>query len=129
MSKVFERSQTKSAREPRRVRPAGNLRVGSLPVAAVYVGRQCFWLRRSPYANPHTTSTTGCRTCGGEVHDQAAAVKAYREHLRGHPELVAQARAELVGRDLACWCALPAGGEHDVCHAAPLLAVVAGEDP
>lgn len=114
---------------PRRVRPEGNLRVGRLPDGAVYVGRQCFWLRRSPYANPHTTSTTGCRLCGGHVHDQADAVDAYRKHLREHPELVAQSRAELAGRDLACWCRLPAAGEPDLCHAAVLLAVATGEEP
>ena len=113
----------------RRVRPEGNLRAGALPAGAVYVGRQCFWLRRSPYANPHTTSAKGCRPCGGQVHDQAAVVEAYREHLRRHPELVAQARAELPGSDLACWCRLPAAGEPDLCHAAVLLAVAAGSEP
>lgn len=30
-------------------------------------------------------------------------------------------RRELRGKDLACWCALPAPGERDVCHAALLL--------
>lgn len=31
------------------------------------------------------------------------------------------ARRELAGFDLACWCPLPAGGEPDICHAAVLL--------
>ena len=30
-------------------------------------------------------------------------------------------RRELGGRDLACWCPLPADGEPDHCHAAVLL--------
>ncbi len=37
-------------------------------------------------------------------------------------------RAELAGRDLACWCPLPAAGEPDICHAAVLLRIAAGED-
>ena len=57
------------------------------------------------------------------------AVEAYRHHLKAHPELVAAAREDLAGRDLMCWCALPESGETDWCHAAVLLAVVAGEQP
>lgn len=34
---------------------------------------------------------------------------------------VEDVRRELAGRDLACWCALPAPGEPDLCHAAVLL--------
>ena len=54
----------------------------------------------------------------------AVAVEKYRQHLAEHPELVAAARAELAGKDLACWCApeLP-------CHADVLLAVAAGAEP
>ena len=29
--------------------------------------------------------------------------------------------AELAGKNLACWCPLPAPGEPDICHAAVLL--------
>jgi hypothetical protein len=52
----------------------------------------------------------------------AAALEQYRKHLAERPELVEAARAELAGKDLACWCApeLP-------CHADLLLAVAAGE--
>lgn len=32
-------------------------------------------------------------------------------------------RAELAGRDLACWCPLPTEGEPDHCHAAVLIEV------
>ncbi|OLT13043.1 hypothetical protein BJF79_03850 [Actinomadura sp. CNU-125] len=34
----------------------------------------------------------------------------------------AEIRANLAGRDLLCWCPLPAEGEPDVCHGAVLLA-------
>jgi hypothetical protein len=33
------------------------------------------------------------------------------------------ARAELRGKNLACWCALPKRGEPDTCHAAILLRI------
>lgn len=44
------------------------------------------------------------------------AVQAYKLHLGRNPELRAAIRAELAGRDLACWC--PPGQE---CHADVLL--------
>ncbi|WP_418952706.1 DUF4326 domain-containing protein [Streptomyces alboviridis] len=34
-------------------------------------------------------------------------------------------RRELVGKDLACWCAPPEEGEPDWCHAAVLLEFLA----
>lgn len=37
--------------------------------------------------------------------------------------LVAAARAELRGKNLACWCPLPQPYEHDECHAAVLLEI------
>ncbi len=54
----------------------------------------------------------------------AVAREKYRQHLAEHPELIAAARAELAGKDLACWCApeLP-------CHADLLLVVAAGAEP
>jgi len=36
---------------------------------------------------------------------------------------VTDVRAELAGRDLACWCPLPEPGQSDYCHAAVLLAI------
>ena len=46
------------------------------------------------------------------VEAHAVAVERFRAHLDAHPELVAAARRELAGRDLACWC------DDDVpCHA------------
>lgn len=40
----------------------------------------------------------------------------------------AAARAELRGRDLACFCPLPKAGEVDLCHAVHLLAVANSEE-
>ena len=63
---------------------------------------------------------------GAEVHvqDAATAVALYRRHLQTSPELVAEIRAELAGRPLACWCPLSAP-----CHADVLRYVAGGGDP
>lgn len=42
------------------------------------------------------------------------------------PFSAADVRAELAGRDLACWCPLPVPGEPDLCHASVLLEVANG---
>lgn len=82
-----------------------------LPADAVSVAYPTKW------ANPH-------RPAKRSVEANAAAVAAYREHLRSHPELVAAARVELPGKQLACWCTpeLP-------CHADVLAEIRAGLDP
>jgi len=60
----------------------------------------------------------------------AVAVAAYRLYLADRPDLIASTRAELAGRDLACWCSLPdEPGEPDVCHGAILLRIAACELP
>ena len=41
--------------------------------------------------------------------------------LRERRKEVLQALQRLRGKNLACWCPLPRGGEPDVCHAALLL--------
>jgi hypothetical protein len=69
-----------------------------------------------------TGSGRRCRPCG-VVHDQAGAVAAYAADLAEQPELVAAARLELAGVDLACWCPIWP------CHGDVLQAVLAGADP
>lgn len=41
---------------------------------------------------------------------------------------VDEIRAELAGKDLACWCPLPAPGKPDTCHAAVLLELASQGD-
>lgn len=60
------------------------------------------------------------------VRDRAHAVALYRESAARDPALVAAARAELRGKNLACWCPLPEPGEPDHCHAAVLLEIANG---
>jgi hypothetical protein len=102
----------------RRVRVAGDLFHGRVPSGAVYVGRPAPGLPGSGYANPHKLGL--CRVCGAR-HDQAGVVAAYVRHLESRPDLVVDARRELAGMDLACWCRL------DVpCHGDVLLARITG---
>jgi hypothetical protein len=98
---------------PRRVKVEGDLYHGHVPDGAIYAGRQAPGLKRSRYANPFTA----------REHGAADAVRLYREHLLTTPGLLAAARAELAGRDLACWCQPGAP-----CHADVLLELVNRED-
>jgi hypothetical protein len=50
--------------------------------------------RPTRWGNPYPVATHG--------REQALAL--FRRHLADHPELVAAARQELAGKDLACWC-------------------------
>lgn len=54
--------------------------------------------------------------------DRELAVDLFRAWVRGMG-FEAQIREELAGKNLVCWCALPAPGEPDLCHAAVLLAI------
>lgn len=136
--------------EPRRVKVAGDLFHPEVPPGAVYVGRSGVRLPASPFANPFRLkwqlgrahplrgiletailnvtlvrpdflSDSACDLISPVT--PAVAVEAYRLWLARRPELAARARKNLVGRDLACWCKLPAPGEQDICHAAVLLEV------
>lgn len=104
---------------PRRVRVIGDLYHGRVPDGAVYVGRGAPGLTGSPYANRHRVGA--CRACRAE-HDRVSAVAAYSSDLDARPELVAAARRELAGVNLACWCRL----DGQPCHADVLLLVAAG---
>ncbi len=69
--------------------------------------------RRTKWGNPFRVG----------YHSREAAIEHFRAYLRQHPELVAAARVELAGRDLACWCAPKA------CHGDVLLRVAQGGEP
>lgn len=56
--------------------------------------------------------------------DRESSVAAYRTYLDAHPELVEEARRQLQGHDLACWCPSTDRHGHRVpCHADVLLEV------
>jgi hypothetical protein len=61
---------------------------------------------------------------GAMVEDRRHAYLLYAAHAPLNPALVEAARAELEGRNLACWCELPQDPyEEDCCHASVLLGI------
>lgn len=73
-----------------------------IPPNAVYVGRPSQW------GNPFVLGKDG---------DRDTVIEKFREYLNSRPDLQAQARAQLGGRDLVCFCA------PQPCHADVLLAI------
>lgn len=115
--------------KPRRVRVQGDYFHGRVPAGAVYVGRSAPGLHGSKFQNRfrpgRTTPANWTAPFGGVyVRDVEHAVELCRQLLAASPALVEEARAELAGRDLACWCDLFAP-----CHVDVLLPVVQGEAP
>lgn len=75
--------------------------------------------RPSKWGNPFRVGADGMT--------RAQAVDHYR-HMITAPGIRGAAdraiiRAELAGKNLACWCPLPAPGEPDICHASVLLEI------
>lgn len=81
----------------------------------VYVGRPTKW------GNPYMVGRHGKR---GEC------VKKYAEYLLRNPDLMRQARIQLKGKILSCWCAPPGGIDYMrqpvICHAQLLAAIANG---
>ena len=97
-----------------RVKVLGDRYHGQILDGAVYIGRQAPYIKRSPWANPHSVKRYGL----------AESLRLFRLHLRANPGLVDRARVELAGQTLACWCRLD-----QECHGDILLAVIEGEAP
>lgn len=83
-----------------------NKRNRDAPLDAVYVGRP------SKFGNPFLIGRDG---------DREEVVYKYRKFMENNPELCEDAKQELAGKDLICWCA-PA-----LCHA-DILLDIANED-
>lgn len=99
---------------PRRVRITGNLFHGSVPPGAICCGRGAPGLPASPYASPYPV----------KAHGLDGSLRLYRVMLSRDPGLMAAARRELAGHDLACWCP-----PHRACHVDDLLAVANRNGP
>jgi hypothetical protein len=93
-----------------------------MPPDTVKVDRATRW--GNPFA-PGESAPVGT-SAGTLVRDRQHAVQLYRAYAPSDPALVAAARAQLRGLNLACWCPLPAAGEADCCHAAVLLEIANG---
>lgn len=85
-----------------------NKKTSGVPIGAVYVGRPTKWGNPFPM---HAES------------ERDKVVADYRAFLARSPQLVAEARAELRGKDLVCWCAPRA------CHADVLMAAANSDAP
>lgn len=87
------------------------------PVGAVCVTRGTFW--GNPFVvRPdleHGTAVGASYIAVGTAQD---AVETYQEYLKECPDLVAAARKNLRGKNLACYCALD-----EACHADVLLEI------
>lgn len=109
---------------------------------AVYVGRHTSptygrWGNPFPVGHPCNDPLFRNAMVGGVplarqgvVEDRAHAVELFAFWLMATvPYTQADVRRELAGKNLACWCPLPAPGQPDLCHGALLLRVANGGEP
>lgn len=85
-----------------------------MPENTVYVGRPTKW--GNPWNEKNTIQATGKDQGKGITPKQA--VSLYRAALKRSADLREQARTELAGKNLACWCPLD-----QPCHADVLLEI------
>lgn len=81
--------------------------------------------RSGPWGNPFVVGQPHVFAGGRPVQDRRHAYVLYRAVAPLNPVLVAAARAQLRGKNLACWC--PLIEQEDVCHAAVLLVIANSE--
>lgn len=99
-------------RAPERIRLTRR-RGARKPDGAVTVARPTKWGNPFVVGGPFELAGES-----GTVRDREHAVALYRQWVAAQAELQEQARRDLRGRDLACWCPLPGP-----CHADVLLRV------
>lgn len=87
-----------------------------MPANTVYVGRPTKW------GNPFIVGKSG-GAYTAKVMSHRHAWQLFNSIVHDNERLVAAAKAELRGKDLACWCSLPQAYEHDECHAAVWLEI------
>jgi Domain of unknown function (DUF4326) len=92
---------TTTTASTRRVKVTGDMFHGKVPAGAKYIGRQMPGLKGSPYANPFSVRKYG----------RTGALERFRAWVLTQAELIEQARRDLAGCDLACWC-----GPDAECH-------------
>ena len=77
--------------------------------------------RSTKWGNPFVPGKKHPSLRGRVVEDRHHAYRLYRAFATKNALLKIAARAELAGRNLACWCPLPEAGGEDCCHASVLL--------
>lgn len=84
--------------------------------------------RNSRWGNHHPVGTErpykSCGYCDGALHTREKAIALYAQYLADNPHVRDQARHDLTGYDLACYCQ-----PEQPCHADQLLTVANGHDP
>ncbi|NJA56690.1 DUF4326 domain-containing protein [Streptomyces sp. NEAU-H3] len=105
-------------------------------VGARYVSRSAFHDAPFPAANkslgitehPAWAPWPSWTEAVDKVRDRQHATELFRAHVTYCNDTwdLSEIRAALSGRDLMCWCPLPAEGEPDHCHAAVLLDLANG---
>ena len=119
-----------TARPPLRIQRR-RTRGWRMPAGAVSVARP------GPWGNPFVPGQASQVIPGRQVEDKRHAAALYAGFAPQQPRLVAAARAELKGKDLACWCrlcelhrdGLPLGTRCpwcEPCHADTLLELANG---
>ena len=83
--------------------------------------------RTTKWGNPFVVGKSG-GAFSPKVQNRRHAWQLYGSIAGDNAKLVADARAELKGKNLACWCPLPTEPyEPDCCHAAVLLKIANAE--
>lgn len=77
--------------------------------------------RTTKWGNPFKVGERN--PCGTITQNNRHAWQLYFGFAPQNQKLVDAARAELRGKNLACWCKLPVSYEDDTCHAAVLLKI------
>lgn len=83
--------------------------------------------RTTKWGNPFVAGRDNPFLAGQEVEDRRHAWALFLGFAPQNERLVATARTELRGKNLACWCPLPGPYDDDCCHASVLLRL-ANED-
>lgn len=94
-------------------------KVWKMPLNTVYVGRPTKW------GNPFVVGNPG-GVYSEQVKSRRHAWQLYRSVAVDNEHLIVAAKAELRGKNLACFCPLPDAYGHDECHAAVLLEIANG---
>jgi hypothetical protein len=79
--------------------------------------------RSTKWGNPFVPGKENPVIAGRVVEDRRHAWSLYLGFAPLNVTLVAAARAELKGKNLACWCPAPGAYEDDCCHASELLKI------
>jgi hypothetical protein len=79
--------------------------------------------RTTKWGNPFVPGKPSAYTGGRPVQDKRHAFSLYRAVAPDNEALVAAARTELKGKNLACWCEEAAYPTDHHCHADVLLAI------